>query len=95
MSGDVLLALALVLSQGAEPGATPHPPAATPPTLLAPPPTPAASAKTPAPPPEHIRSFETDHAFVAWSFQGWKVSADGATIKDFGRSESEARRRCA
>ncbi|HVS37916.1 MAG TPA: hypothetical protein VMS17_20320 [Gemmataceae bacterium] len=82
MSGDVFLALAMVLSQAADPAATLHP-------AVAPPP--AAPAKTPAPPLERLKSFDTEHAFVDWSFQGWQVSADGATIKDFGRNESEAR----
>ena len=82
MSGDVLLALAMVLSQGPNPGPT-FPPATPPPA--------AAPAKTAAAPPERLISFETDHAFADWSFQGWKVSADGATLKDFGRNESDAR----
>ncbi len=84
MSGDVLLALAMVLSQSPNPGPTFLP--AAPPTPQA-----AAPAKVPALPAEHLTSFETDHAFADWSFQGWKVSADGATLKDFGRNESDAR----
>ncbi len=85
MSGDVLLALSMVFSQAADPAVTQRPAAPTPPAA------PAVPAKTPAAPAETIRSFDADHAFADWSFQGWKVSADGATIKDFGRSESDAR----
>ena len=88
MSGDVLLALAMVLSQNRAPMVRPPAPGATPPAAPAPA---AVPARTPAPPPERLTAFDTDHAFVDWSFQGWKVSADGATVKDFGRSESEAR----
>ncbi len=85
MSGDVLLALTMVFSQAANPAATPHPSGPAPPAA------PAIPGKTFAPPPESIRSFETDHAFADWSFQGWKISADGTTIKDFGRSEADTR----
>ncbi len=84
MSGDVLLALAMVLSQSPNPGPTFLP--ASPPTPQA-----AAPAKIPVLPAERLTSFETDHAFADWSFQGWKVSADAATLKDFGRNESDAR----
>ncbi len=86
MTGDVLLALAMALSQSANPNAT-TPPAALP--ALTQPGLP--KAAVPAPPAEHISTFALDHAFVDWSFQGWKVSADGATLKDFGRNETEAR----
>jgi hypothetical protein len=83
MSGDVLLVFAMVFSQSAKPIAAI--PSAPLPALTQP------GSPTAAAVQEQLTRFDPNHAFADWSFQGWKISADGATIKDFGRSESDVR----
>jgi hypothetical protein len=41
--------------------------------------------------PEHLTSFENGRARVDWSADGWHLVVNGATLKDFGRRESDAR----
>ena len=68
-------------------------PATPAPTLqtLEPAPRPNAPASTDAAPVEHLSTFDAAKADLDWSFQGWRLLADGAPLKDFGRSEWEAR----
>src|SRR6266700_1253850 len=72
------------------PAAPPTLPVATPKT-----PEPTQSPKAPAPsdaaPTERLTTFDATSADLDWSFQGWRLLADGAALKDFGRSEGEAR----
>ena len=94
MSGDVLLALAMALSQTTNPGMTFRPDRA--PVLLQPPPpaapAPAAiAAKTPAPAdgtPDFLRHRTRLRRLV---LPGWKVSAERRHDQGFRRSESDAR----
>src|SRR5258708_32645313 len=72
------------------PAAVPAPSVATPKT-----PEPTPSPKTPAPVDaasmERLTTFDAASADLNWSFKGWQLLADGAALKDFGRSEWEAR----
>jgi hypothetical protein len=98
MRGDILLTVAMVLSQHADPAPSPRP--AVPPTPQ-PVPTaapPAAAPKTsettqpaPASAPERVVAFDAERAALDWAGGDWHLVADGATLKDFGRRESEGR----
>lgn len=106
MCCDVLLALALLLSHRSGPSPAPQTPTpslstATPARapaqaagVLKTPettPLPATLAPRDASPLEHLTTFDAASADLDWSSQGWRLLADGAPLKDFGRSEGEAR----
>ena len=49
-------------------------------------------APQPAPPPvEDLRSFDPMRVELQWASNNWRLLADGAILKDFGRHEAEAR----
>ncbi len=91
MRYDVFLTLALLLPGSPETAPSPqiNPPPQTylhaPASALVP-----APAPTQAPPKESLTAFDANRADLDWSSQGWRLTADGAALKDFGRRESDA-----
>ena len=103
MRCEILLTVAMVLSQNSNHPPSPPPTAPTPSPIIivapaAAPPTASPSVPAPtlaAPPPaEHVTPFDADHASLDWSAGDWRIVAGGVTLKDFGRRESDAHRRC-
>jgi hypothetical protein len=85
MRCDILLTLTLILPSR---GASALPAAVAPPLPTAPL---AATAASTEAPPEQLTAFDNTLARVDWSPEGWRLVAGGATLKDFGRRESDAR----
>ncbi len=100
MRYDVFLSLALSLSGSPDPAPPPQT-SPTPQSLFRAPPTPvahprataplaSAPAPTAAPPKEDLITFSQGFVNLDWSPGGWRLTAAGATLKDFGRRESDA-----
>jgi hypothetical protein len=81
----VLLTLALMLPNR---GVSALPTAVAPPRASTPLATAPASTEAP---PEHLTAFVNGLARLDWSSEGWRLTTGAATLKDFGRRESDAR----